>query len=701
MTVQIDIKGDASGFTAAARQSSAALDEIKRGADSLNRSMATTSSATREAENALRDTERAGRNFGLALSAAAVSFGLFLRHSLDSLAALDDLAETTGMSVEALSGLRDVARVSGNSIDQVAQASVRLSKTLAGVNDESKGAGAALKSIGLDIDDLRQLKPEDQLQAVAQAMNRFGDSGGKAAVATTLLGRETGARLLPFLKDLAEHGDLNASVTAQQAAEAEKLQKEWNRLKGSAADLGEAIAKSVVPALNEMIGRFREERKEGESFFGALARMTTGRTRLGDVTRERDLLLKQAQAPGIDSHVREALLAQANSRNEEILRLQPGYEEKAVASGSKPEIDFTAPDKTKAGRDPMDRYNRIEESIRLAKQAGKELEALAIHKRELERATTSMLAPMDRELDQLGRQIEREREHVAGIGLTKVAQAELVASKLELTAATREEYAANLENAAAHAGEFRDAYISAAAAARAQAKALVDLAALKREGGVKEAAAEAGKKIEEEWKRTSENIERSLTDALMRGFEGGKDAGKNALDALKNMFRTAVLQPMIRPLVEPVAQAASEFGRSLSSGSGGGLSGIVSGLGDWIGSLFENANGGVYDSPSLHHYVNGVYDSPRTFAFAKGGVFAEAGPEAIMPLARDARGRLGVRSEGGGAPIVNLTQHINIDSRSDQASIRAAMAMAKSEAVAAIRRSLREGGEFARATGVA
>ena len=37
------------------------------------------------------------------------------------------------------------------------------------------------------------------------------------------------------------------------------------------------------------------------------------------------------------------------------------------------------------------------------------------------------------------------------------------------------------------------------------------------------------------------------------------------------------------------------------------------------------------------------------FAFAKGaGVFAEAGPEAIMPLTRTANGKLGVMAVGGG-----------------------------------------------------
>ncbi|MBF6637906.1 phage tail tape measure protein [Rouxiella badensis] len=65
-------------------------------------------------------------------------------------------------------------------------------------------------------------------------------------------------------------------------------------------------------------------------------------------------------------------------------------------------------------------------------------------------------------------------------------------------------------------------------------------------------------------------------------------------------------------------------------------------------NLSFNAQGGVYDSPSLSAYSGGVYNSPTMFAFAKGaGVFGEAGPEAIMPLTRSADGSLGVRAIGG------------------------------------------------------
>jgi phage-related minor tail protein len=59
-------------------------------------------------------------------------------------------------------------------------------------------------------------------------------------------------------------------------------------------------------------------------------------------------------------------------------------------------------------------------------------------------------------------------------------------------------------------------------------------------------------------------------------------------------------------------------------------------------------------SPSLSRYSGGVYDSPRVFTYAKGaGVFAEAGPEAIMPLTRGPDGSLGVDASGSGV-VVNV-----------------------------------------------
>ena len=110
-------------------------------------------------------------------------------------------------------------------------------------------------------------------------------------------------------------------------------------------------------------------------------------------------------------------------------------------------------------------------------------------------------------------------------------------------------------------------------------------------------------------------------------------------------------------------------------GMSGSSTGWIASIGKSMGGTVANAKGGVYESPVLSKYVNGIYDSPQYFAFqgaskfAKGGVFAEAGPEAIMPLTRDSAGRLGVRAQGGGgsvAPVINTT--INIEANGNVTS---------------------------------
>ncbi|MFV9191726.1 phage tail tape measure protein [Enterobacter hormaechei] len=176
------------------------------------------------------------------------------------------------------------------------------------------------------------------------------------------------------------------------------------------------------------------------------------------------------------------------------------------------------------------------------------------------------------------------------------------------------------------------------------------------------------------------------------GWNEYLDAATNTYDAVKNVASSTLtgLGNMLTELMTTGTASVKEFGKSMlkmileitnqlivaytvqaamgwiSGGSSGGSTPGGSYANAAAGLTF-NAKGGVYDSPGLSKYVNGVYDSPQYFTFqgtskfAKGGVFAEAGAEAIMPLTRDSAGRLGVRAQGGGgmAPVINTT--VNVD----------------------------------------
>lgn len=178
------------------------------------------------------------------------------------------------------------------------------------------------------------------------------------------------------------------------------------------------------------------------------------------------------------------------------------------------------------------------------------------------------------------------------------------------------------------------------------------------------------------------------------GWNEYLDAATNTYDAVKNVASSTLtgLSNMLTELMTTGTASVKEFGKSMlkmildvtnrlmvayavqaamgwiSGGIGGGSTPGGSYANAAAGVTF-NAKGGVYDSPGLSKYVNGVYDTPQYFTFqgaskfAKGGVFAEAGEEAIMPLTRDSAGRLGVRADGAGGSGHQINVDIYVDNK--------------------------------------
>lgn len=105
----------------------------------------------------------------------------------------------------------------------------------------------------------------------------------------------------------------------------------------------------------------------------------------------------------------------------------------------------------------------------------------------------------------------------------------------------------------------------------------------------KEASAAVNKVMRDDAARTANEIERSLTDALMRGFESGKSLAQNLRDTVVNLFKTLVLRPIIQPVVaQGVGGLTSLLGLSGSGSAAGGASslgglGNVSGLSSLLG----------------------------------------------------------------------------------------------------------------------
>lgn len=140
--------------------------------------------------------------------------------------------------------------------------------------------------------------------------------------------------------------------------------------------------------------------------------------------------------------------------------------------------------------------------------------------------------------------------------------------------------------------------------------------------------------------------------ALERGFSRGL---RQAIDGL-------VLQG--KGLGDIVAGLGQAMGRTAYAAAvnpvadhmGGLMAGAVNGA---TAALIPFAHGGSFSQGRVMPFAKGgIVSTPTTFAMRGGtGLMGEAGPEAIMPLARGPDGRLGVRG-GGGRPVnvaVNIT----------------------------------------------
>ncbi len=133
----------------------------------------------------------------------------------------------------------------------------------------------------------------------------------------------------------------------------------------------------------------------------------------------------------------------------------------------------------------------------------------------------------------------------------------------------------------------------------------------------------------------------SFSRAMTGAFAATVTGGRQFDDVLKSL--TLRLSDLA------VRLAFKPLEKSIASGIGGLLSGLT-GTGSAAGVSLTAAAGAVKPFAS-----GGVIGAPAYFPLSPGGVglAGEAGPEAIMPLARGPDGRLGVAARGG-APQVTI-----------------------------------------------
>ncbi|QYY30304.1 phage tail length tape measure family protein [Cupriavidus pinatubonensis] len=167
------------------------------------------------------------------------------------------------------------------------------------------------------------------------------------------------------------------------------------------------------------------------------------------------------------------------------------------------------------------------------------------------RLATEYAHGIDQNVGSLQKSTDALRLENENYGMTKGQLASVTAERYEESLALLEQGRARvamLDGTKAELDYYDEAIAGVSRLARAQREYADALQGNEYRDSVRKAAEESVK----DWKRGSEEINRSLTDSLLRGFESGKGYARNLVDTMKNMFGTLVLRPIISAIVAPV-----------------------------------------------------------------------------------------------------------------------------------------------------
>lgn len=138
--------------------------------------------------------------------------------------------------------------------------------------------------------------------------------------------------------------------------------------------------------------------------------------------------------------------------------------------------------------------------------------------------------------------------------------------------------------------------------------------------------------------REVNTLSTGIGGGLRKAFDGLIFDGMKLSDALRTVAQS-MINGVYNAAIRPVQGALGGF---LANGLNSALSGIL-----------PFASGGAFSQGRVMPFAKGgVVSSPTHFPMRGGrGLMGEAGPEAIMPLARGPDGRLGIQAGGGVRPV--------------------------------------------------
>lgn len=204
-----------------------------------------------------------GRAFISAVQTVASTFTRFTSGASSAVDSTSKLSRALGVSYQELRTLQVASDLSGASSQQLAAAFTRAQLTITKAGQGSKESVAALRTLGLTVQDLAGRSAIEQFTKIAAAVARIPDPAQRAAAAVQIFGR-SGAELLPVFQGLPDSLNQARSFLDQfkgglndvDAAKVESLNDSFTLASQAIQELAGRVLAQLQPALQRGAEQF-------------------------------------------------------------------------------------------------------------------------------------------------------------------------------------------------------------------------------------------------------------------------------------------------------------------------------------------------------------------------------------------------------------------------------------------------------------
>lgn len=186
-------------------------------------------------------------------------------NTVSSIDALGKLSISTGLTEENLQALFYAAEKTGTSQVTLSSALGRMNKRLAEASQGFGEALPALERMGLSIEDLMKKSPDQQFQAIAEAIALLPTAGERAAAAFKIFS-DQGLQMLPMIEQMAIDSEkfrkeleaFGGILTEDQVQSATRLNDAMTDVYTIFKSITKQVAANLSPAISGMLETFTE-----------------------------------------------------------------------------------------------------------------------------------------------------------------------------------------------------------------------------------------------------------------------------------------------------------------------------------------------------------------------------------------------------------------------------------------------------------